>query len=120
MDTTTLRHNAQKEIWAAFRRLVNKRKLGLQTSPEMIPFIVEVSAQDIPPWVTDREIKDAVSEGVRAAVVRLGMKSSFTPGQLLARKSVPPWIRSRAARSMRAMRGGRATAAKMKALGYPN
>jgi len=42
------------------------------------------------------------------------------PGQLLARKNVPAELRSRAARSMLAMRGGRATAAKMRAAGFPN
>jgi hypothetical protein len=43
-----------------------------------------------------------------------------TAGQLLARHGVPDEVRSAAGRALLATRGGKATAAKMRALGYPN
>jgi hypothetical protein len=86
---------------------------------ELVPFVVNIPAADIPPWVGSEELKAAVCEAVTDAVTRLAQRI-VTPGQLLARKNVPPELRSKAARSMLAMKGGRATAAKMRALGYPN
>jgi hypothetical protein len=87
--------------------------------PEIIPFVVNLPAEDVPPWVRPEEFEAAVYEAVTKAVTRLAARS-VTPGQLLARKNVPAELRSKAARAMLAMRGGRATAAKMRPLGYPN
>jgi hypothetical protein len=69
--------------------------------------------------VPDAELYAAVSEAVYDAVTRLAARR-VTPGQLLARKNVPAEMRSKPARSMLAMRGGRATAEKMRVLGFPN
>lgn len=88
-------------------------------SKELIPFVVPIPAANIPPWVRPEELKATVYEAVTEAVTRLAQRR-VTPGQLLARKNVPAELRSQAARSMLAMRGGKATAAKMRPLGFPN
>jgi hypothetical protein len=69
--------------------------------------------------LTNAELEAVVRVAVTDAVTRLAHRS-VTPGQLLSRKNVPSEVRSRAARSMLAMRGGRATAAKMAEQVYPN
>jgi hypothetical protein len=96
------------------------RTLGLEGRPlNPIPFVINVPAEDVPPWMPDAELHAAVCEAVRSAVTRLAARRA-TPGQLLARKNVPAEMRSKAAWSMLAMRGGSATAEKMRALGFLN
>lgn len=98
----------------ARRELIRSRR-----SKELIPFVVNIPAADIPPWIRSDELEAAVYEAVTDAVTRFAQRL-VTPGQLLARRNVPAELRSQAARSMLAMRGGKATAAKMRALGFPN
>src|SRR5215470_12281956 len=98
----------------ARRELIRSRR-----NKELIPLVVSIPAAQIPPWVRPEELEAAVHEAVTDAVTRLAQRR-VTPGQLLARKNVPPELRSQAARSMLAMRGGRATATKMRPLGFPN
>src|SRR5215469_18655668 len=98
----------------ARRELIRSRR-----NKELIPFVVSIPAAQIPAWVRPEELEATVHEAVADAVTRLAQRR-VTPGQLLARKNVPPELRSKAARSMLAMRGGRATATKMRPLGFPN
>jgi hypothetical protein len=65
------------------------------------------------------EIEAAVQAGAVKALEQL-KRQPIPPGRLLASPGVPAEVRSRAARSMLAMRGGKATAAKMRMLGFPN
>jgi len=101
---------AKKSLWA---------RMKSENSPELIPFVINLRADVVPTWIRPEVVEAAVREAVTDAVARLA-HGEATPGQLLARKDVPAEIRSQAARSMLAMRGGRATAAKMCPLGYPN
>ena len=98
----------------ARRELIRSRR-----NEELIPFVVSIPAAKIPAWVRPEELEATVHEAVADAVTRLAPRR-VTPGQLLARKNVPPELRSNAARSMLAMRGGRATATKMRPLRFPN
>jgi len=92
---------------------------GAPAATELIPFVVNIPRGSIPPWLRDEEIQIAIHHAVTDAVTRLAQRI-VTPGQVLGRKNIPAEIRSQAARSMLAMRGGKATAAKMRPLGYPN
>jgi hypothetical protein len=65
------------------------------------------------------EINAAIHAAATKAVARLA-RQRIPPGRLLASPGVPAKVRGRAARSMLAMRGGKATAVKMRALGFPN
>jgi hypothetical protein len=95
-------------------------RAGTRLTPAHLqPFIVHLPLGDLPPWIQLEEIEVAIQEGATERLARLERRL-VTPGQMLARKGVPAELRSQAARSMLAMRGGRATAAKMRALGYPN
>jgi hypothetical protein len=70
-------------------------------------------------WFSRAEINSVIHAAATKAVARLA-RQPIPPGRLLAASGVPAKVRSRAARSMLAMRGGKATAAKMSALGFPN
>src|SRR5215813_8449276 len=98
----------------ARRELIRSRR-----NKELIPLVISIPAAKILPWIKPEELDAAIYQAVTDAVTRLADRE-VTPGQLLARKNVPPELRSQAARSMLAMRGGRATAAKMRSLGFPN
>lgn len=108
-----------RELSRARRSFAAVAFKGAPASTELIPFIVNIPRGTIPRWLRDEEVYIAIHLAVLDAVTRLARRM-VTPGQLLARKNVPAEIRSRAARSMLAMRGGRATAARMRALGFPN
>jgi hypothetical protein len=107
---------ARQQLTAAMRSMYAKEKGG--KASELIPFVINIPEDLLPTWIRSEEIYDAVCEAAFDAVGRLGR--SLTPAQVLGRKNVPAELRSRAARSMLAMRGGRATAAKMREHGYPN
>jgi hypothetical protein len=70
-------------------------------------------------WFSRAEINAAVEAGATKALERFA-RQPIPPGRLLSSPGVPVKVRSRAAHSMLAMRGGKATAAKMRVLGYPN
>ena len=72
-----------------------------------------VSAVDLPPWYRFKEIESIIQDSAVEAVNKLWYDCQISPGRVLARKNVPPELRSQAARSMLAMRGGKATAEKM-------
>ena len=93
-----------------------------KTPPEsqLIPIIVHVVEHDIPPWLRFQEVIAAVDRAAHEAVGTLWRKGLASPAQMLACKKVPAELRSKAGRTMLAMRGGKATAAKMRSLGYPN
>jgi hypothetical protein len=110
-------NRALRELVVARQSLLGRMK-G-ENSPELIPFVINLRADTVPTWIRPEVVEVAVREAVTDAVARLA-RGQATPGQLLARKNVPAELRSQAARSMLAMRGGRATAAKMRPLGYPN
>jgi hypothetical protein len=93
---------------------------GAPRESELIPFVVMMPMGSLPPWFRLREIESVIEDAAVKAVDRLWCRQGVRPGQLLARKNVPAELRSQAARSMLAMRGGRATAAKMRAVGFPN
>lgn len=121
-------NRAVRQLKIAYRNLEAAHRLAAQAgtpgltrddSPELIPFCINIPAADVPPWVRPEELEATVREALVNAVTRLAGRM-VTPGQLLARKNVPAELRSQAAHSMLAMRGGRATAAKMRVLGYPN
>ena len=65
-------------------------------------------------WFSRAEITAAIE-----ALARLE-RQPIPPGRLLASPGVPREIRRKAARSMLAIRGGKATAANMRELGFPN
>jgi len=111
-------NRAIRELLLAKRSFLAKIKGG--DGPELIPFVVNLPADVVPPWMRLEEVQAAICDAAADTVARLTRGQLVTPGQLLARKNVPAELRSRAARSMLAMRGGRATAAKMRPLGYPN
>ncbi len=93
---------------------------GAPRESELIPFVVMMPMGSLPPWFRFREIESVIENAAVEAVDRLWYRPGVRPGQLPARKNVPADLRSQAARSMLAMRGGRATAAKMRANGFPN
>lgn len=70
-------------------------------------------------WFPRAEIEAAIEAAATEALKRLA-REPISPGRLLASEGVPAELRSQAARSMLAMRGGRARAAKMRAVRYPN
>jgi hypothetical protein len=108
-----------RESIRAQRSLMAVAFKGAPPNTELIPFIVNIPRGSIPPWLRDEEVQIAIELAVTEAVTRLP-QLIVTPGQVLARKNIPAEIRSQAARSMLAMRGGKATAAKMRKFGYPN
>jgi hypothetical protein len=114
----TLLQHARRDLARSLRRCIATIKANTRDA-DAVPFVVELLEKDIPPWLSDNQLREAVSMGVRDAVMALS-KRRITPGHLLARKNLPPAVRSAAARAMLAMRGGRATAKKMSPLGYPN
>ena len=119
LTSVTLLRRARRELVRSRRSL---EAVGFKETPastELIPFVVNIPRVSFPPWLREEEIELAVRQAVTDAVMRLGQRL-VTPGQLLARKNVSAELRSQAARSMLAMRGGKATAAKMRDLGYPN
>jgi len=93
---------------------------GAPPESEMVPFAAMIPAVDLPPWYRFEEIESIIQESAVEAVNKLWYECQISPGRILGRKNVPPELRSQAARSMLAKRGGKATAAKMKVLGYPN
>jgi hypothetical protein len=70
-------------------------------------------------WFPRAEISSVIHTAAIKALERLA-RQPIPPGRLLAAPGVPAEDRSRAARSMLAMRGGKANAAKQRALGFPN
>jgi hypothetical protein len=70
-------------------------------------------------WFSRAEISAAIEAAATKALERL-KRQPIPPGRLLASPGVPAKVRSGAARSMLSIRGGKATAAKMRALGFPN
>jgi hypothetical protein len=103
----------------ATRELIKACKASAFATAKTEPFIVELPIESLPPWLRLEEIEAAINESALETLARLARRP-VTPGEMLARKNVPPELRSQAARSMLAMRGGRATAAKMRAVGFPN
>ncbi len=65
------------------------------------------------------EIDAAVEAGAVKALERL-KRQRIPPGRLLSAPGVPAEVRRRAARSLLAIRGGKAAADKQRALGFPN
>ena len=110
-------NRALRELIAARRSLVASRKTGFGRA--LIPFVVSLPEDVVPTWFGLEEIEAVIRDAAIDAVARIA-RGQVNPGQLLARKDVPAELRSQAARSMLAMRGGKATAAKMRPLGYPN
>lgn len=70
-------------------------------------------------WFPRAEINSVISTAATKALELLA-RQPIPPGRLLASPGVPAEVRSRAARSLLAMRGGKANAAKQRALGFPN
>ena len=110
-------NRAVRELIVARRSFVTSRKTGF--GPALIPFVVSLPEDVVPTWFGLEKIEAVIRDAALDAVARIA-RGQVNPGQLLARKDVPAELRSQAARSMLAMRGGRATAAKMRPLGYPN
>jgi hypothetical protein len=65
------------------------------------------------------EICAAIHAAAIKAIARLA-RQPIPPGRFTGAPGVSAEVRSRAARSMLAMRGGKANAAKQRALGFPN
>jgi hypothetical protein len=121
------RNNQSYFLNRALRELIRSGKVqlaefraGARFAPtDLQPFLVDLPLSDLPPWRQLEEIEAAVQEGATEALARLARRP-VTPGEMLARKNVPAELRSQAARSMLAMRGGKALAAKMREAGYRN
>jgi len=101
-------------------RAARKLLKQLEESEGEVPFTLWLPIGDRLSFCFSRaEINAAIQAAATKAVARLA-RQPISPGRLLASQDVPAKLRSQAARSMLAMRGGRATAAKMRALGFPN
>jgi hypothetical protein len=108
---------AVRELMVAWRSFLASQKRGVR--PELIPFVINLPEDIIPMWFGMEKIHTVIREAAVDAVNRLA-RGQIKPGCLLGHNNVPAELRSQAARSMLAMRGGKATAAKMRKLGYPN
>ena len=95
------------------------RKGILLPDDYLIPVTVMLPISCMPPWWRKEEIEEAIQEAAWKELGRLVHRPP-TPGQLLGRADTPAKARSNAGRSLLAARGGKATAAKMRALGFPN
>lgn len=73
----------------------------------------------IPKWVDREKARFACASAAARVLLKLARRP-VGPGAFLRDKSLSPEVRSMAARSMLAMKGGYATAARMRALGFPN
>jgi len=76
-------------------------------------------ADQLKEWYRHAEVERVVEDAAKKALERFARRS-IPPGRVLASLKVSAEARSQAARSMLAKRGGRAVAAKMRALGFPN
>ena len=92
---------------------------GAPASAELVPIVLNVPVDYIPRWWRERDIAAALEKGAWQKLLAL-WRHEPTAGQLLARRGVPDEVRSAAGRAMLATRGGKATAAKMRAAGFPN
>jgi hypothetical protein len=92
---------------------------GAPPSTELVPIVLNVPIDYLPPWWRERDIEAALQKAAWQKLLTLWNREP-TAGQLLARRGVPDEVRSAAGRALLAARGGKATAAKMRALGYPN
>jgi len=92
---------------------------GAPASTEIVPIVLSVPVDYLPPWWREQDIAAALEKAAFKKLLAL-WRQQPTPGQLLARRGVPDKVRSAAGRAMLAARVGKATAVKMRALGYPN
>jgi hypothetical protein len=108
---------AIRDLKFAWRSFVASQKSGGGSA--LIPFVVNFPEDIVPKWLGLQKVESVIREAAIDAVARLASVET-SPGRILAHKNAPAELRSPAARSMLAMRGGKATAAKMRLLGYPN
>jgi hypothetical protein len=108
---------AIRDLKFAWRTFVASQKGGGGSA--LIPFIVNLPEDIVPKWLGLQKVETVIREAAIDAVARLA-SVEISPGRILAHKNAPAELRSQAARSILAMRGGKATAAKMRESGYPN
>jgi hypothetical protein len=101
-------------------RAARKLLRQLEEAESETPFTIWLRLGDrLSFWFSRDEIDAAIQAAATKALERL-RRQPISPGRVLASQDSPAKLRSQAARAMLAMRGGRATATKMRALGYPN
>jgi hypothetical protein len=92
---------------------------GADPSTRLVGLTINFPIEYCPPWLREHEIEAELTDAAWKRLAEL-WKRYPKAGQLLARHGVPPKVRSAAGRRLLATRGGKATAAKMRPLGYPN
>jgi hypothetical protein len=114
--TKVLNANKSRLLSRADRKLLRQ----LEESEGDVPFTLWLPLGERLSYCFSRsEITAAIEAAAIKALERLACQP-IPPGRLLSSPSVPASVRSRAARSMLSLRGGKATAAKMRPLGFPN
>ena len=113
-------HNrAIRELGRAGRTLAAVLTRGAPSSTELVPFVLNLPIKYLPPWWREKEIEAELEKAAMQKLLSLWRRKP-TVSQLLARSGVPHEVRSAAGRALFATRGGKATAAQMRALGFPN
>lgn len=92
---------------------------GAPRSTELIPFVFNLPIEFLPPWWREKEIEAELEKAARQKLLSLWRRKP-TASQLLACRGAPDEVRSAAGRALFAVRGGKATAAKMREKGFPN
>jgi hypothetical protein len=108
-----------RKLGQAGRSLEAVLMKGAPPSTELVPIVLNVPIEHLPPWLRERDIAAALEKAAWQRLVGL-WRHEPTAGQLLARRGVPDEVRSAAGRAMLAARGGKATAAKMRVQCFPN